>query len=409
MPKQSLRQWLLWMEQQHPKEIELGLDRVTQAFEALNIQLLVPVITVAGTNGKGSCVHYLEQLASCHNKNIGTYTSPHILEYNERIRIKGTPVPSPQIASSIEQVAAVTEQIPLTYFEISALSALLLLSEQDLDFIVLEVGLGGRLDAVNVVDSDIALITSIGLDHQDYLGDTLDKIGAEKAGIARKGRPCLVGRDMPEGLFQQLKLVGANVQQLDQAFTFNQQVFDDPIGKTADKLTIAESELHPVSVALALAAFNRLFGLEQSCLRRMQQKAFSGRWQALQKKPLVVADVAHNPAAMKHLTTKLSKLSGEVHVVLGMLNDKDSLSSIAEIAGLVEHWHVTPLETPRSQKVEVLIQHLQSLGIKSSKVSRHDSVKIAIENGLSHLKVSDTLLITGSFYTVADAIQFFKG
>jgi len=407
MVKKTLEQWLLWMEEQHPKDIEMGLDRVSKALNRLDIKFSAPVVTVAGTNGKGSCIFYFEQLCISHGLSVGSYTSPHIFVYNERVKINGAPASDSALCEVIEKVSTITKDIPLTYFEISALSSLLLLSKQPLDIIILEVGLGGRLDAVNAIDCDVAVITSIDFDHQEYLGDTLDKIGYEKAGIARSEKPCFLGCDMPASVFEHLASINAKTKQIAKNFSFRNQIFewhDFP----NQKVQVPPTSLHENSVALSLAVFHSLFTLYQESVRHLTSLNFPGRWQKVRNEPEIIADVAHNPAAMENLAKKLHGSKKQTSLLLGMLADKDSLNSIRYIVPYITKYYICPLETIRSQKTEILHRHLINLGVDESSIICSNSVKAALAEALKDTDANERLLITGSFFTVSQSLTLLR-
>ncbi len=421
-PKNDLNTWLAWLETLHPKAIDLGLDRIKQV--AINLELFqssqsTTIITVAGTNGKGTCVAALQALLISAGKTVGAYTSPHLLFYNERIAINGCFVDDQSIVDAFHQINLARGDISLSYFEFGTLAACLLFAKTGVDYWLLEVGLGGRLDAVNIFDADIAIVTSIDLDHQDWLGDDREKIGFEKAGVFRAGKIALcVDPSPPHSLLQHANTIGAKLVTLDHIAWKQEKTHWTWQGLDANFKAIAHrqlpnSHLPIASLAAALGAVS-LLGLElsgQVIAQTIQQLQLQGRAQSFHYEDRhFVFDVAHNPAAAKHLAEKLSFIQSEATVaaqtiaVFAVMADKDIDGIFQALANLVDVWYLANLDQmPRSAKAAQLAEIAQAY---SPEVTESRSVVDAIEKALVRSKVGDTILVFGSFYTVAEALQW---
>lgn len=408
----DLAGWLAHIEACHPAEIELGLDRLHQVARRLPIDLTgCCKIVVAGTNGKGSTLAMLDAILSRAGYTTGRYTSPHFLCYNERICLSGEPVEDALLCDAFARIEAARGHIPLTYFEYGTLAALLIFSQQRVDVALLEVGLGGRLDAVNMVDADIALVTTVALDHTDWLGPDRESIGREKAGIFRAGRPALCGDPRPPAsLIAHAKALGAPLQIQGRGFRYEagesswhwysetRQVTDLPL----PALPLPNAAL----VLAALQHFRRAVpelairdGLAQVRLTGRLQRVTLGRVEAL-------VDVAHNPEAAGYLAHWLSTrpCTGQVHLILGMLADKDIEGVIQKLIPVVDVWHPVTLDVPRGASRERLEGLLQAAGVPAESVQGADSVAAAVRASQS-LSAADRLLLAGSFFTVAQALE----
>lgn len=413
----NLPDWLAWLETLHPKAIDMGLERVREVAQRLGVlQPGIPVVTVAGTNGKGSTTAALEALLKEHGKRVGCYTSPHILRFGERIRIDGNEVSDADIVAALVRVDEARGDVSLTYFEFTTLAAFVLFTQARLDAWVLEIGLGGRLDAVNVIDSDIAVITSIGLDHQEWLGHTRDAIAREKVGIARAQRPLVIGDpDPPPALAGAVEVASAQPFYVGKAFRYRRDAAHQWAwqGQTADGSRCELSALPMPSLALAnvataLQAFLLLpFAVDVSAVRmalcavqlpgRNQRIDLHGR--------AVILDVGHNPDGMRFLLAELQRhaLGERFHVVLGMLADKDIVGAVRVLEPLALSWHIAPLPSQRSATAAQLRDAIVAVTGANSPVSMHATLGNAL---LAVLSGTDTLpvLVTGSFYTVSEAM-----
>ncbi|WP_454829715.1 bifunctional folylpolyglutamate synthase/dihydrofolate synthase [Pseudoxanthomonas wuyuanensis] len=463
----NLTEWLAYIEQQHPKSIEMGLERVREV--ALRMQLGKPasyVITVGGTNGKGSTVAFIEAIAHAAGWKVGAYTSPHLLRYNERVRIDGREATDAELVQAFEAVEAARlhtspagrgrraapgegmappipetkvgsasrllsgdsvtgtepafpqqgekEAIPLTYFEFGTLAALWLLQRASLDLAVLEVGLGGRLDAVNLVDSDVAVITTVDIDHVDWLGEDRESIGREKAGIARGWKPLVLGEiDSPSSVLRHAYAIGANALRMGSDF------FHEPVDERHWRWRDVGGELllpHPVlaapvqraNAATAIAALRALD-------RPIDDAAFAagiaaarlpGRLQSHQLDGIeVVVDVGHNPQAARELAAWLQSRPAITRAVFAALADKDVCGIVEALGDSVVGWFLAGLEpqSPRGQSAEVLARRLT--GTVASTASRHASVEAALDAALAMSQAGQRVLVFGSFHTAAEALK----
>lgn len=416
----NLSAWLQYLEQLHPVSIELGLDRIRKVAERLQLNLESSrIITIAGTNGKGSTAALLEALLIKADHSVGLYRSPHLQHYNERLQINGRMASDESLCIAFEKIEVARAEISLSYFEFGTLAAFLLFAEQDLEYLLLEVGLGGRLDAVNLLDADLAIITNIALDHTDWLGDTRELIGQEKAGIMRLGRPVLFGdRDMPESVRQHAESLNAPLYQFGQDYVAQLQAGNwhwqgqDRAGQALACTLVpgdcALLELFPANAATALQAFFLLdLSLaENEIASAWQELHMPGRFQRMDRgRYTLVLDVAHNPHAMQ-LTASLlqAHFTGrKVRVLLGMLNDKDHRQVIEILAPHIEEWYVCSLSNSRGTPAKILYNALQASGPKTS--AAYDSVREAFTAAEESLEPGDVLLVTGSFYTVAAVLE----
>ncbi|MBT3403292.1 MAG: bifunctional tetrahydrofolate synthase/dihydrofolate synthase [Gammaproteobacteria bacterium] len=414
----SLAEWLSWQETLHPEEIELGLGRVRRVADRLG--LLHPqaqVVTVAGTNGKGSSIALLDAIARAAGKSVGLYTSPHLIRYNERIVINGECVTDAQLCGAFERVDRERKGEALTYFEFGTLAALVLFQQHPLDLILLEVGLGGRLDAVNCIDPAVALLTTVDLDHQSWLGESREEIGYEKAGIFRKDRPAVVGEfDPPASVLEfaeanqvLLSRVAVHYSWLkgEQAWSWqhgeSKQLQGLPLPQLAGDIQLQNS-------AAVLEVFYQLGWLEEVSREAIEQGLCSvelaGRFQRLQHTPQVVVDVSHNPQAVAVLAANLNKRHSNGHciAVVGMLCDKELKRTVEQIDAVVDHWMVGGLETARGCSAEELEMVVKSVAGEQM-VERYTDIVGAYEAALARATPDDWVVVFGSFYTVAAVME----
>lgn len=420
----SLADWLGWLEQSHPKEIDLGLDRIRQV--AARLDLLAPhakVITVAGTNGKGSCVTATAGLLQSANFNVGVYTSPHLLHYAERIQLNGKPVADELICAAFEKIADACEssvndftQISLTYFEYGTLAALEIFKQHHVDYMVLEVGLGGRLDAVNIIDADVALITSIAIDHQDWLGDNREVIGREKAGILREQQLFVCAdQDPPQSIVDLATQLDTKAYFIERDFSFSlREKYWQWQGKSAQDNPIQLPDMRaphlPLpSVAAALQAI-QLLGVEltpEQIEQTLLNLRLAGRFQkiAYQGREFIL-DVAHNPAATEYFAKRLAAESvlGKTFAITAMMSDKDRVASLANLVDLVDEWFLLDLSAiPRAASTQALSENLLSL---NAKVTQSGDMSCLMRDVLAQAQAQDRILVFGSFFTVAAALAF---
>ncbi|HJS37734.1 MAG TPA: bifunctional tetrahydrofolate synthase/dihydrofolate synthase, partial [Burkholderiales bacterium] len=359
MSARTLAQWLQFIGRQHPDAIALGLERVRAVHERLAAPMACPVLTVAGTNGKGSTCAMLESILRASGRRVGLYSSPHLLRYNERVRIAGRDAADAELVAGFEAVERARRDVPLTYFEFGTLAALWMFSRARLEALVLEVGLGGRLDAVNIVDADCAAITSIDLDHVEYLGSTRESIGREKAGIFRRDRPAVVADpDPPESVLEAAAAAGARLLRIGRDFGYvahpGQWDYWGPRGRRAALAYPAlrgARQLGNAAAALAvLDALTEVLPVGMQDVRRgLAEVVLPGRFQVLPGRPQVILDVAHNPQAARTLAENLGTagFAPETIAVFGVLRDKDVAGIVRAVAPRITRWHVGSLPGER--------------------------------------------------------------
>ncbi|WP_308366676.1 MULTISPECIES: bifunctional tetrahydrofolate synthase/dihydrofolate synthase [unclassified Microbulbifer] len=404
----SLQDWLSRLERLHPTEIELGLDRVARVARALDVQKPAPkVITVAGTNGKGSCIAAMEALLRAGGHSVGAYSSPHLLRFNERVRIDGIEVEDVELVRAFEAVEAVRGEVSLTYFEYTTLAALWLFREAGVEFALLEVGLGGRLDAVNLVDADIAVITSIAVDHEDWLGSDREVIGREKAGILRPGAPFVCADPEPP-----LSVASAAGGLGCPSYFIGR---DFLVGGTDYRFGEFELELPPTglprpSIAAAVTALAVLDALPEDAEGALAPLELAGRCQQIHwRGRSLLLDVGHNPAAAEYLARRLdgNPIAGETRALVAVMADKDLPGLFAPLVEKVDTWYPSLLPgNERAAGCPALIAGLRSAGVAEGRIRADCApVREALERALGEIGVKDRLLVFGSFFTVAEVLQ----
>jgi len=405
-----LADWLTYVERQHPQSIALGLERVREVFSALDISLSCPILIVGGTNGKGSTCAILDSILQAGGYRTGRYSSPHLLRYNERVRVAGREAADAPLCEAFAAVERARGTIPLTYFEFGTLAAFWLFAHEKLDALVLEVGLGGRLDAVNVLDADCAVLTSVGIDHIEYLGGTRETIGREKSGIFRRNRPAVIADpDPPQSVLScdaQLLRFGRDFGYMNQG---TQWSWWGPSGKRsglAHPALRGAMQLRNASAALtALDSLRERLPLAMQDVRRgLAEVSLPGRFQVLPGRPQVVLDVAHNPEAAAVLAANLgdSGYAPETIAVFGMLRDKDIAGVARAMAPRITRWHLATLPGPRGADARLLSGILHGLNI-SAPIEEHASVAEALAAARNESGENDKIVVFGSFLTVADA------
>jgi len=421
----TLQEWLDYIEQQHPKSIEMGLERTREVADRLSLgKPATHVVTVGGTNGKGSTVAFIEAIARAAGLKVGAYTSPHLLRYHERVRIDGWEASDGALVAAFEAVEAARcsllpggegKAIPLTYFEFGTLAALWLFQQSNLDLAVLEVGLGGRLDAVNIVDPDVAVITTVDIDHTDWLGNNRESIGFEKAGIARAWKPLILGeKDSPSSVLRHAYAIGANAVRLG----------SDVIHETVDEShwrwrdagfevelpnPVLSAPVQRANAATAIAALRALeIELPTSALATgVATATLPGRLQRfdLHGTPVIV-DVGHNPQAARELSAWLRSepVPGRTLAVFAALADKDVQGVVAALEDEVTEWFLAGLKGvgARGQSVEELAAKLTG---PAAAGSRHADVHAALQAARAQAHGQDRILVFGSFHTVAEALS----
>ncbi len=428
----TLADWLALQESVHPKSIDMGLARVSAVAHTLGVDKpRCPVITVGGTNGKGSTVTHIEALLRAGGATTGMFTSPHFIRYNERICINGAEVGDADLISAFERIENARGDTTLTFFEFNALAALLIFADHEVESIVLEVGLGGRLDAANLVDADVGVVCSIGFDHRDWLGDTLELIGAEKAGIFRSGRPAVLGTDdMPRSVFSTIDRLGARPIVAGKDFKWH--IERNRWGY--DGLRLSLRDLPPSALAgsmqyrnaaTALAAVESLgpdrlgarFALDQRAVSQaLSLVRLPGRFQVVPGSGTPIGpgewilDIAHNEPAAKvfaqHVRERsLPNIKGRTFAVVGILGDKDAGEIVEALTGLVDHWFVCSLPGVRGVTAEQL---MQKLTLPAEAVTLASSVQAGCEAARAVAGPSDRVIVFGSVYTVGPALQWLR-
>lgn len=414
----TLSQWLSRIEALHPAEIELGLDRVRKVADQL--QLIsgwqCPIVTLAGTNGKGSTQAYLSAILAANGYRVASYSSPHLLRYNERIRLNDQPASDQQLCQAFSAIDKACQQtaIALTYFEYATLAGLWLSRQWLPDVMLLEVGLGGRLDAVNIIDADIAVITTVALDHQDWLGSDRETVGFEKAGILRSGRPVVYGEpDMPGSVAARIQELGCPLYLW--GTDFGPQSIDSDWswqGQSADRRPVHYPALpqpllpfENASTAIQTIELLPLDVSESSIRQGLQQARLAGRYQCfeLEQRQLIL-DVAHNPHAATHLVKRLPPIAGQTWCVLGMLQDKDCQATMDCLAPAVDGWLFADLDVARGCSAEQLMALCLVNDSDALIVGSFDKPWQACLAALKRSKPGDRILLVGSFFTVADAL-----
>lgn len=413
----TLSGWLELLESRHRSPIQLGLERVSAVRDAMALAPDVLVITVGGTNGKGSTCAMLEAILVAAGYRVGCYTSPHLLRYNERVRINGREVDDAALVEGFAAVERARGDVPLTYFEHGTLAAWHCFSAAALDVVILEVGLGGRLDAVNAIDPDCAIVTSVAMDHMEFLGDTREQIGAEKAGIFRSGRPAICADPFaPESLVRHAREIGAELYRVTEDFGYSgdrtQWAWWSGSGTRRGGLAYpalrgANQLLNASAVLMALEVLRNRIPVSMQAVRQgLMLVELPGRFQVLAGRPAVVLDVAHNPQAAGVLSENLSNMGfyPETWAVFGMLADKDVEGVVALIEERIDHWLVPTLPGPRGLPAEELARRMRAGGVRGD-IRTFANVKEAVAAARDAAGESDRILIFGSFLTVSGALE----
>lgn len=406
---QSLSDWLSYLEQIHPQQIDLGLTRVTEvAKRAGLLETNSFVITVGGTNGKGTTCAMLSSILNCAGYSTGVYASPHLLHYNERIRLNGDNATDAQICEALEFVESHRGETSLTFFEFGTLAALAVFKQAKPDVIILEVGLGGRLDATNMIDSDISVITSIDLDHCDWLGDTREAIATEKAGIVRHAKPVVVGEpDVPATLPEAIQVVNALPVYVGKDFKYqlNGKCWNfEGISKQLQDLPVPVLPLPNAATVLAvIEQLPSTWAVSEQAIRDgLVQANLSGRFQQISDEPCVIVDVAHNPHAARYLASKLSEFDDKnIIAVVGMLKDKDIQHTLDAVLPFIDRWYLADLVGPRAATAEMLSAFLPVDTVKTC----FGDVKTAFNAAISNASAKDVIIVFGSFFTIADVLS----
>lgn len=415
----SLDDWLCYLESIHPANIEMGLTRVEKVAQQQGLlNFSSKIILIAGTNGKGTTARCLEAMLLAQGYSVGTYASPHIFHYNERVRINGEKLGNQEHVDAFHSLEQSRGAITLTYFEYATLAGLEIFKRHQVDYILLEVGLGGRLDATNIVSPVASVITTIDLDHKDYLGDTRELVGFEKAGIFRKNMPAIVGdlnipqsvTDFGEKISANMFLSGTDFKYIDNGSSF-EWIFE------SDKVEYQKPAIPAQNVATALTTLKTLNLLPNHKIisQVINELKVEGRFECLSQSPLVYVDVAHNPESARYLAKQLQPFKSQeykINALVGMLEDKNQKAALSELVEAVDNWSITTLSCFRGANCDILAKKLACLGIKDAQ--KFASVDNALDNLLPQMQGTEKkgekqlLIVFGSFYTVADAMLFFS-
>ncbi|MHB1115605.1 bifunctional tetrahydrofolate synthase/dihydrofolate synthase [Sideroxydans sp.] len=417
MPK-SLADWLTHLESLHPKTIALGLERVAQVKQRLDLDPDFPVIVVGGTNGKGSVCAMLESILHAAGYKAGCYTSPHLLRYNERVRIAKQQASDAELCASFEAIEQARGDTELTYFEFGTLAAMQCFIAHKVDVAILEVGLGGRLDAVNVFDADVAIVTSVDIDHTDYLGDTREQIAFEKAGIFRQGKAAICGdMDVPTVMRAHAQQIGAELWCIGADFGPRaHQGQWDHFGKVGGRSALPYPALRGAfqlqnasAVLAALDVLKERMPVSMEAVRRgLVEVELAGRFQFIPGKPQWILDVAHNPHAARSLAKNLADLPpARTFAILAMLKDKDMAGVVRALDAQVDVWLVAGIDAPRGATSVELLQVMLGLSVRGEVVDC-GSIENALNEASNRAGENDRIAALGSFYTVAEVMQLRK-
>lgn len=412
----SLAGWLTYIEAQHPKSIAMGLDRVGEVWRRLEARLDFPVITVGGTNGKGSTCAMLEAIYQAAGYRVACYTSPHILRYNERVRIDGVEADDEALCEAFLAVETARREISLTYFEFGTLATVWLFARTQVDLAILEVGLGGRLDAVNIFEPSCAIITSIDLDHMDYLGDNRESIGFEKAGIYRSNVTAICGDAAPPAtLVERAASIGADYRQIQVDFDFRVMpegwIYIDKGGTNIRLPTPAlAGDFQLFNAACVITAVQTLqprlpVALEQVA-QGLREVTLAGRFQQLAERPSLIVDVAHNPHAAQALAQNLAHqaCAGRTLAVFSMLADKDIAGVVDALKSQIGQWYIAEIHNSRAAKVAELAQIIRAQAPEAT-VQSFEDLSQALKQACLEASENDRIIIFGSFFTVAEIMQ----
>ncbi|PKG99115.1 bifunctional tetrahydrofolate synthase/dihydrofolate synthase [Paraglaciecola sp. MB-3u-78] len=404
----SLDQWLTYLEQVHPSNIELGLERVAEVFCNLQLNLSQrTIITVAGTNGKGTTCAFIEQALLTSKYTVAVFSSPHLLDYRERLRVAGAMLPEKAHCQAFLKVDQARGDTLLTYFEFGTLAAMQLMADSHADYLLLEVGLGGRLDAVNIVDATIAVITSIDLDHQDWLGHTKELIAIEKAGIFRANIPAVIGEPHPPTTLVNAAL-DYQVKPLWQGSDFQYQIDAEGfhwqgVNSCYEHLPVPNIPAQNASTALQVIEILGLQLDNRQMAQVIYQTRLPGRRQVIHNTPTVILDVAHNPQATRLLAIDINNMKYKrVIAVVGMLADKDIEATLAPMFSVISIWYCATLGVPRGAQSSRLVSAVLS---SKQKVLEYGSVEAAYRCALEKAEKDDLVVVFGSFFTVTNVLK----
>lgn len=404
----TLDQWLEYQLSTHPREISMGLERLREVAQRMDLlHLPCPLITVAGTNGKGSTIAFIESIALATGLKTGVYTSPHLLRYNERIRLNGVDISDAALIEAFEAIELARAEIPLTFFEFGTLAGIYIFANSELDLMVLEVGLGGRLDAVNILDADVAVITTVDLDHQAYLGNDRETIGVEKAGIMRSGKPCILGeKDPPSSVLriayeQGVYCVRGYSDYLIDVYE-NNWAWREPGFSLQLPYPMLKAPAQIQNAACAIAALRALpFEIADTAWEQGVANAkIAGRLQTWRNEPEVILDVAHNPQSVAQLLLWLEQNPKPTVAVFSALNDKDIAGMLRDLAPAIKHWYVGALSEPARRSVSLdQWQQILAEALPNETYNLYENVALAYQHALA-VNQDERVLVFGSFHTL---------
>ena len=412
----DLNDWLTYIEALHPKDIEMGLGRVAEVKQRLNLSIAFPIITVAGTNGKGSTCAMLERIYHAAGYRVGTYSSPHFLRYSERVRVACQEISDNDLIAAFRAVEAARQTTQLTYFEYGTLAAMWHFSQAKLDVVILEVGLGGRLDAVNVFEPDCAIVTSVDLDHMEFLGSTRESIALEKAGIFRAGTPAICGEDQPpQTLITYAQKIAADLRLIQHDFGFERELEAWTYRgqhKHLEHLPMpalkGDFQLENASCVLtAIEALQARLPVDVKAIHDgLSTVTLRGRFQTVAQRPEVILDVAHNPHAAKSLATNLkqSAAQGKTLAVFAMLADKDIAGVIQALSECIDVWYVAEIHHARASSARAVVAMILEQ-LPQAKIQTFETVTGAYHQACIDAGENDRIIALGSFFTVAEVMR----
>ncbi|CAM2797953.1 bifunctional tetrahydrofolate synthase/dihydrofolate synthase [Vibrio rarus] len=407
----SLSVWLDYLQSIHTSAIDLGLERISLVAEKSQPRLTKPapkVITVAGTNGKGSTCAIMEAILLDAGYSVGVYSSPHLIRYNERVRINGQELADEHHVAAFHAIEVLRGDISLSFFEYATLAALHLFQVHNVDVVLLEVGLGGRLDATNIVDHDVSVITSLAIDHVDWLGDDINVIGFEKAGIFRSAKPAICGQpEAPMTVAAHADDIGATLYQVGYQYSY---IDDGDLwhwqSGSFDVKNLPKPNLPLANAATALMALgvSDLNLTDMNIVNGLKRAQLAGRMQYLSQQPTIILDVAHNPHSAQYLVQQLQQRfpQQKIRAVVGMLHDKDVAATFNILSGCTEHWYPASLEGPRAASATELCQYLPK------GTATYDNPVLAFEQALSEASADDIVVVMGSFFTVGAVLTHWQ-
>ncbi len=412
----NLTDWLGYIESIHPSTIDLTLERIKIVIERLNLDISFPILTVGGTNGKGSTCSILESIYREAGYKVACYTSPHFLNFNERIKIQTLAVSDEVICEAFSRIESAREDVTLTYFEYGTIAAMIIFSEAHVDVAILEVGLGGRLDAVNVFDADCAIVTTVDLDHMDYLGHTREAIGFEKAGIYRTEKTSICGDfDPPQSLIKHAELIHADLKIIGKDFGYEAHhdsfdflidstfVMNLPLPKLQGDFQLANA----TNALMAVKAMEDKLPLTEISIQKgITLTLLPGRFQEVKKMPSLILDVAHNPQAARSLSHNLKThvVPGKTIAVFSILKDKDIFGVINVLNLDIDDWFIAEIQNERAASIENISNTIQKINL-SAHIEAFKNIQEAYQFASKEVTRNDRIIVFGSFFTVADIMK----